>query len=377
MVFDTVTLIVCVALIVLAICSPLCNPLRRKPRVQGSSVGPDEWQPISVVMSVHDNAVELEHNLPAMLEQDYAPGYEVIVVDESSTDDTVDVLKRLRREHDNLYVTYIPESSHYLSRRKLSLTVGVKAAKHEWLIFTTADSRPCSPTWLQAMASHCAADVDMVLGLSCYSEEATAYQRFERMATAMRQLRKATKTAYAYCGANLALRKSLFMGNGGFAKNLKYLRGEFDFIVNEYASTGRTAIAIEPEAKMVQDAPSRKTWLNHHLFYIETRKHLSRSFAYRMVGNVDTILLHVNFVAQMLALALSVVSHNWTVTTVAALCVVATLALRLTYASRAMALLGETVPLWMVPLLELMTVWQQLAFRVKYRLSDRNDFIRR
>ena len=47
----------------------------------------------SIVMTVYDQAHDLEENLPAFLTQEYEPGYEVIVVDESSTDNTEDVLK--------------------------------------------------------------------------------------------------------------------------------------------------------------------------------------------------------------------------------------------------------------------------------------------
>ena len=37
-------------------------------------------------MTVYDQAYELQENLTAFLTQQYQPGYEVVVVDESSTD---------------------------------------------------------------------------------------------------------------------------------------------------------------------------------------------------------------------------------------------------------------------------------------------------
>ena len=69
-------------------------------------------------MAVHDNAQELERNLPAFLTQDYAPGYEIIIVDESSTDETEDVLKRFKHQHNNLYTTFIPDSFFLIVRKK-------------------------------------------------------------------------------------------------------------------------------------------------------------------------------------------------------------------------------------------------------------------
>ena len=41
------------------------------------------FTPISIVMTVHDQAQELSRNLPLLLGMNYEPGFEVIVVDES------------------------------------------------------------------------------------------------------------------------------------------------------------------------------------------------------------------------------------------------------------------------------------------------------
>ena len=145
MIIDTITIIVCSVLLLLAVAASLCNPLLRKlaatPTAEEEHDGEDNTTGprLSVIMTVHDQARELEEHLSVILSQDYAPGYELIVVDESSTDDTEDVLNRMKRNCPHLYTTFIPESSHYLSRRKLALTLGVKAAKNEWLIFTEAD----------------------------------------------------------------------------------------------------------------------------------------------------------------------------------------------------------------------------------------------
>ena len=45
----------------------------------------DQTLPISIVMTVHDQAAILEQNLPAFLTLPYEGQYEVIVVDDMST----------------------------------------------------------------------------------------------------------------------------------------------------------------------------------------------------------------------------------------------------------------------------------------------------
>ena len=66
-------------------------------------------QAISIIMTAHDQADELKENLSAFLTQTYEPGYEVIVVDEASTDDTSDVLKLYKQEYPLLYTTFLPK----------------------------------------------------------------------------------------------------------------------------------------------------------------------------------------------------------------------------------------------------------------------------
>ena len=88
----------------------------------------------SVIMPVCDQAVELEQNLPAFLTQEYESGYEVIVVDENSTDNTEDVLKLLKQDYPHLYSTFLPKPHMQTLRRKNALNIGSKAAKNEWII---------------------------------------------------------------------------------------------------------------------------------------------------------------------------------------------------------------------------------------------------
>lgn len=379
MLLDTFTIIVCATLIVLAVVSAVVfNVFRRRPTDTAPTVDAAEMPPLSVVIPVHDNAAELERNLPAILSQDYAPGFEVIVVDESSTDDTLDVLKRLRLDNPHLYITFIPASSHYLSRRKLSISVGVKAAKNEWVVFTTADARPTGDAWLAAIGSRCSTETDMVLGYSNYDGEASAFKRFFRLRNACHRLRCASHgQPYASAGKNMAIRKNLFMERNGFQLDLRYLRGEYDFLVNEYGEQGRTAIALDSEAYMVEDTPSRKSWLNDNIFYMETRKHLGRSLSYRFIETADTLLLHVNLLVQIAAIAVSAVFGVWSVTVAAAVGLLLAISLRLYIVNRAVQTFSERLPLWLIPLLEPLVLWRRVTFLLRYRAADKNDFIRR
>lgn len=380
MIFDFLTITICCFLLLLALITPLCNGFFRSILIKWRICRCEQHTPtaFSIIITAHDKAKELERNLPSILNQIYDSKFEVIVVDESSTDGTDDVLKRLKNEYHNLYTTFIPESSHYLSRRKLALTIGIKAAKNEWLILTDADCRPTSNTWLQSMSDYCNNNTDIVLGFTNYSRQAKTYYRFERLHTFCYLAHKAYRDiAYRYNGNNLAIRKSIFMKGNGFLRNLKYLRGEYDFLVNEYSEEARTAVAVDEKCFVYQDSPSSTSWKNEHLYYMETRQHLKRSFGYRLLTNTDTTLLHFNYLIDIAALTYSILSSNIIMTITAAFCLILSLVLRIIIAQKAFKVFKERINCFMIPFMEIRILWQNIHLLIRHKFADKYEFQRK
>ena len=155
----------------------------------------------SVIMIVYEQARELEENLPLFLQQEYEPGYEVIVVDESSTDQTQDVLKLLKNDYPHLYSTFIPRPNRLISRRKLAFHIGVKAAKNDWIIFTKIQRKPIANDILKAIAESMDEDVELTLGytvkkgirlqpFNTCSEASSHILRIERKLTKVREKKR-------------------------------------------------------------------------------------------------------------------------------------------------------------------------------------------
>ena len=115
-------------------------------------------------MTVYDQAHELKENLPAYLTQVYEPGYEVIVVDETSTDDTPDVLKLYKKDYPNLYTTFLPKPDRLHIRRKMAFNIGLKASKNEWVILHDINNKPSDENELQAIAEALDEDAELTLG---------------------------------------------------------------------------------------------------------------------------------------------------------------------------------------------------------------------
>lgn len=166
----------------------------------------------SAIMAVYEQASQLEANLPVFLTNTYESGYEVIVVDESSTDETDDVLKLLKQDHPNLYSTFIPKPNPHITRRKLALSLGIKAAKNEWVIITSIENAPVYEEWLKELSGVIDSTTEAVAGY--YLKKGLRLQTFEDtdqtwslVVKAERKRRKISKRRF-----------------------LKYLCGRYDFI---------------------------------------------------------------------------------------------------------------------------------------------------
>ena len=160
----------------------------------------------SIIMTVYDQDYDLKDNLPAFLEQKYEPGYEVIVVDESSTDETPDVLKLLKNDYKNLYTTFLPKPQYFVKRKMQALNIGIKAAKHDWLIFANANHQPVGDDILQAINDTMDATADLTLGyltkkgikLQTFVEYQQAKDHITRIERKIQKVRKRVRKNFRF-----------------------------------------------------------------------------------------------------------------------------------------------------------------------------------
>ena len=94
---------------------------------------------VSVIIPARNEEKNIGRCLESLLKQDY-PDYEVIVVDDRSTDKTAAIVKNLQSEHPNLVLLPIEELSSGWTGKNHALHQGVALAKGGWFLFTDADT---------------------------------------------------------------------------------------------------------------------------------------------------------------------------------------------------------------------------------------------
>ncbi|RQP11303.1 MAG: glycosyltransferase [Parapedobacter sp.] len=209
--------------------------------------------PLSVIICARNEEENLRRNLPHILAQDY-PAFEVILVNDFSEDETKWLLRDLCAQSPYLKVVEIAEHVRLKHGKKFAVTLGIKAAQYEHLVFTDADCIPQSDQWLKHMGSSFDGGEEIVLGYSPYLKKPgflNALIRFETFHTAMSYLSYALrKNAYMGVGRNLAYTKSLFFRGKGFAAHMHIASGDDDLFVNQNATPHNTVICIHPEAQV-------------------------------------------------------------------------------------------------------------------------------
>lgn len=349
-------------------------------------------EPISVVITAHNMAQHLKKNLPLILEQDYSK-FEVIVVNDASTDDTEDVLKLFEQKYHNLYHTFTPETAKYVSHKKLALTLGIRAAKYEWLVFTEANCVPAGPEWLRSLSRNFTADTNIVIGYTNYQvdEDSLWFSRniiFDRLYHQLYQLYSAQYyRAVKATGCNLAYRKSFFTEHKGFSNHLELLRGSNELFVNNYADYKEgTRVELSPESFVYQAIPEpHRLWREDKVFYMETRRHYEHKFNAHGLFNWNTFVNYLAWPAYGAAIALSLLFNPIPMLPYGSYIVAGVLALLfIAWQVLKICLFRQTTDYVNAPHYTLSLLWYELwlplrnlSIWLKYRLMDRRNFMRR
>lgn len=235
--------------------------------------------PLSVVICARNEEENLTKFLPSILEQDH-PNFEVIVVNDCSSDDSEWLLKNFAMQYKHLNVINIKEHVRYKHGKKFAATIGIKAAKNNHVVFTDADCMPGSNQWLNHMGNAFEPGIEIVLGYSPYFKKKgflNKFIRLETLYTAMSYLSYSLKKcSYMGVGRNMAYTKELFFKGKGFASHMHIPSGDDDLFVNQNSTKVNTTICIHPEAQ-VWSEPKTKVSDYHS----QKARHYGASKAYR------------------------------------------------------------------------------------------------
>lgn len=314
--------------------------------------------PVSVIICAKNEAENLKKFLPSVINQDY-PNFQIVLINDASYDDTFKVMEEFARKHNNIKLVNVINNEAFWANKKYALTLGIKAAKHNHLLFTDADCKPLSKHWITEMSSCFSETKSIVLGYGAYSKIKNSHLnkliRYETFLTAVQYFSFAKLgIPYMGVGRNLAYTKGTFFNGNGFMSHMYIRSGDDDLFINQTATAKNTDICFSPES-FTESIPKKtfKDWKT------QKRRHITTANHYKAKHKV---LLAVFYISQVLfwvlAMALLILLFKWQF--VLALILFRSLAQFIVF-YKASKKLNETDLIFYIPILELFLIGFQLS----------------
>lgn len=242
---------------------------------QNTGVVTMQQQPVSVIICAKNEAENLLNNLKHILEQRYS-NFEVIVVNDNSSDDTAAVLKSFEKDYSHLKIVNATTNKYHLIGKRNALLQGIEAAQHEWLMLTDADCKPKTNAWIRYMVQPLYNGKQLSIGFSNYRTRFSLLNliiQFETIYTAIQYFAFANnKMPYMAVGRNMAYTKSFFYQSKSFYNNTA-LSGDDDLLVNELVNNNNFGLVWDIKSQTISNAPSTwKAWIQQKIRHYSAGK---------------------------------------------------------------------------------------------------------
>ncbi|QBZ98155.1 glycosyltransferase [Flavobacterium sangjuense] len=259
--------------------------------------------PISVIVCAKNEEENVRNLIPLLVEQNY-PQFEIVLIDDASSDGTLDIFEEFEKLHSNIKLVKVENNEAFWGNKKYALTLGIKAAKHEYLLFTDADCLPSSKDWISNMSSQFTVEKTIVLGYGAYDKIGGSFLnkiiRFETLLTATQYFSWAKLgKPYMGVGRNLAYKREEFFKVRGFMDHMKIRSGDDDLFINQAAEKKNTTVCYLPDSfTYSKPKTSFKDW------FTQKRRHVSTAKHYKLF---DRNQLGLFYVSQLLFLLLPII----------------------------------------------------------------------
>lgn len=262
----------------------------------------EELEPVSVVLCARDAYEYLVELIPALLKQDY-PDFEIVVVNDCSDDETEEYLKDLERKEPRVKPVQLKQHLNFFNGKKFPLSMGIKSAKNDLIVFTECNCMPVNDQWLRSVVNRYNNRTEIVIGYSPYVQKKSSLNRimrFDALQNGLLYLSAAlNRHPYMGVGTNLSYRKELFYRNKGFISHYTTAVGEDDLFISQVATKKNAEVLIDAENAILTTPPSNfRLWTRQKssrystVSKYSTRARLSLSLFY-----ISQFLFYASFIA--------------------------------------------------------------------------------
>ncbi|MBN1979942.1 MAG: glycosyltransferase [Chitinivibrionales bacterium] len=269
----------------------------------------------SVIIAAHNEEETIQNCLNHCLNQTYPIDfYEIIVVNDRSTDGTAAAIESIAQRVNNLKHITITSTPDTVSPKKHALSMGIARAAHEIIVFTDADCT-VQPTWLETINRHFTADVGLVQGMTSYGKPPAMNHLFFGLQAI--DFLSHNIVAAAAIGAgmpinsnanNFAFRSEAYHTIHGFASVAAVVSGDDDLLLQKIWQSKKWDIRFMDDtggAVVTEPSPNLR-----HLF--EQRKRWgSKTIHYNLMQRLFLSGIFIFYILILIALVASFTIHSF------------------------------------------------------------------
>ncbi|QYJ68325.1 glycosyltransferase [Flavobacterium litorale] len=228
--------------------------------------------PVSVIVCAKNEAKKVQEFVPLLATQNY-PDFEIVLIDDASADETLDIFEEFEKQYKNIKLVKVENNEAFWGNKKYALTLGIKAASKDYLLFTDADCYPSTKDWITHMSANFTFKKTIVLGYGGYKKVKNSFLnkiiRFDAMFMATQYFAWAKLgKPYTGEGRNMAYKKEEFFNVNGYINHMNIRMGEDALFVNQAGTKENTTICFTPESFTYCEA--KKTF---GAWFIQKRRH--------------------------------------------------------------------------------------------------------
>lgn len=221
--------------------------------------------PVSILVYIKDQENNLPAFLPALLNQEH-PKFEIILINNASEDNSLEIIESFAAGNPKIKIVNVINNEAFWGNKKYALTLGIKVASFNQLLFIEPDALPSSPFWALEMSQKFSSSKGVILGHTQIRKTPKSF--ISQLLRYQNTFKSTDLFAWSHFGKpihgnarNQGYKKDLFYKVNGFIREMKIPYGDEYAFIEEIGTKKNTAEAISANSFTVMDIPNTfSTW---------------------------------------------------------------------------------------------------------------------
>lgn len=207
-----------------------------------------EPYPVTIILSLRNEETRIRELMTRLTEINYTD-YQVVVVNEFSEDNTLEILRVLAENNPRIKVTSLSQETRFLEKQAINLAL--KGARSPWIVQLTPNSDGISPEWLTGLMAQIDSSTDAVIGYTNVEKGKgmnnllCRIERFSQFMVSGSWI--LAGSPFVFSENNVLFKKSMYFDTQGFRMKLNRPFANLELIFNENFKNGKVKISLDPQ----------------------------------------------------------------------------------------------------------------------------------